>query len=183
MSVLGVRLPIALDPLIAEAKRRARRRHLLVAAAAVLIAAAASGWFALRPAGAGVFCSQPPSGWNSRSVHHFGRADLVLTNFQFGDVAENDGLLDAHLSWPSRGTMIAAIPWTGPPRKRGKVVTRLGVRRSQFVLTAGAPHWITSRLVRYEGRDLLFWVELQAATPGAVAAANRALATVRPCSV
>jgi hypothetical protein len=44
------RLPFSLDPLIAEAKRRARQRRLLVAVLAVLVAGAALGTtLALRP--------------------------------------------------------------------------------------------------------------------------------------
>jgi hypothetical protein len=78
--------------------------------------------------------------------------------------------------------MIAVIPWDGGPYKRAKVAKRLYVRRSQFVFSGGAPHWITSRLVRYRDRDMLYWVELRALTPAALADANRALAAVSPCS-
>jgi hypothetical protein len=177
------RLPFSLDPLIRQAKRRGRRKQALVVAAAVLAAGAAVGWFVLRPAGGGVFCAKPPGGWQTRSVHHFGRTDLVLTNFRFGNLADNDGLLDAHLPWPSQGAMLTAIPWSGPPSKRGTVVSRLNVRRSQFVFSDGAPHWITSRFVHYKRSDLLFWVELRALTISSLANANRALATVRPCSL
>ena len=107
----------------------------------------------------------------------------MLTDFRFGNLADNDGLLDAHLPWPAQGAMITAIPWSGPPDRRGKVVSRLSVRRSQFVFSGGAPHWITSRLVHYEGHDVLFWVELRALTTSSLANANRALAAVRPCSL
>jgi hypothetical protein len=139
----------------------------------------------LRPAGAeGVFCAKPPSGWQARNVQHFGRTDLVLTNFEFGNLADNDGLLDANVLWPRQGAMIAAIPWEqGSPLKRVTVVNRLRVHQSQFVFSGGAPHWITSRLVHFKGRYLLFWVEVRALTRRSVANANRALATLRPCSM
>ncbi|HEY3550575.1 MAG TPA: hypothetical protein VGK69_05940 [Gaiellaceae bacterium] len=179
-----LRLPIALHPLIREAKRRAKRRHLLVATAAILIAAPAAGWFALRPSPVrAVFCAQPPTGWHVRNVHHFGRTDLVLTNFQFGNPADNDGLLDARLAWAPHGVMIAALPWKARPVKRTKILRRLHVRGSQFVFSPGAPHWITSRLGRYEERDMLLWVEVRDLTPDTLAAANRGLAAVRECSV
>jgi hypothetical protein len=49
------RLPFSLDPLIAEAKRRARKRHLVVVAAVLLIAACIAGAkVALRSAGGGI---------------------------------------------------------------------------------------------------------------------------------
>src|SRR4051794_33075297 len=55
MTLHVLRLPIALDPLIAEAKRRARQRRLLVVALALaLVAAGVGGTFALRtPSGNG----------------------------------------------------------------------------------------------------------------------------------
>jgi hypothetical protein len=55
MTVRVPRLPLTLDPLIAEAKRRMRRRRLLIAAVLVLaVAGTAGGVIAARsPAGAG----------------------------------------------------------------------------------------------------------------------------------
>jgi hypothetical protein len=55
MLVRVTRLPFSLDPLIAEAKRRARRRRWLVLLAVVAVAAAAAASLELRPAsGSGV---------------------------------------------------------------------------------------------------------------------------------
>ena len=184
MGAHAPRLPFSLDPLMAETKRRAKRRRLLLVVTAVVVTASVTaGWFAFHSAGRGIFCAQPQSGWHVRSVHHFGRTDLVLTNFRFGNPADNNGLLDAHLPWPQDGAMIAVLSWNVGAFKRPlKVARRLYVRRSQFVFSGGAPHWITSRLVRYRGRDTLYWVELRALTPAALAGANRALAAVRLCS-
>ena len=182
MGAHAPRLPFSLDPLMADTKRRAKGRRLLLVTAVVVTASVTAGWFAFHSAGRGIFCAQLQSGWQMRSVHHFGRIDLVMTNFRFGNLADNNGLLDAHLPWPQDGAMITVIPWDGGPYKRAKVAKRLYVRRAQFVFSGGAPHWITSRLARYRGRDMLYWVELRALTPAALADANRALAAVRPCS-
>ena len=183
MTVRVPRLPLSLDPLIAEAKRVTRRRRVLVAVAAALIAAAIAGVFGVWSGGqVGVFCAQVPSGWQARSVHHFGRTDLVLTNFRFGDLADNDGLLDSHMVWPQKGAMIAVLNWRGTGSKQPPVASRLHVRQSQFVHDGNAPRPISSRLIRYQAHDVLLWVEVQSATAAAVVGANRALAGIHSCT-
>jgi hypothetical protein len=183
MTLRVPRFPFSLDPLIAEAKRQTQRRRVLVAAAAVLIAAATAGAFGLRSSGrVAVFCAQVPSGWQARSVQHFGRTDLVLTNFRFGDFADNDGLLDGRTVWPPNGTMIAVLNWRISRSKQPPAASRLYVRRSQFVSDGNAPHPISSRLIRYQAHDVLLWVEVQSSTAAAVAAANRALAGIHTCN-
>ena len=64
MTVHIPRLPFELDPLIAEAKRRAwHRRTLLSVIAVVAVASAAGGWLVLRSSGGAVgLCTTPPVG-------------------------------------------------------------------------------------------------------------------------
>ena len=63
------RLPITLDPLIAEAKRRARQRRLLASLALVVVAGAAIASFGLRSPGS---AGTPGSGLAARSSADFG---------------------------------------------------------------------------------------------------------------
>ncbi len=61
------RLPFALDPLIAEAKRRARqRRYLLTLGALILVALAAGLTLGLRPSGGGSGSGVPTTGASVR---------------------------------------------------------------------------------------------------------------------
>jgi hypothetical protein len=98
------RLPFELDPLIAEAKRRAwHRRTLLAVIAVVAVAGVAGSWLALRSrAGITGLCASPPTGLRERSIPKTGvsEATVVLTNFRFGKM---DDLL-----WARQPSALAA---------------------------------------------------------------------------
>ena len=91
---------IALDPLIAEAKQRAHRRHVLLAGLAVAALAAAGVTTTLETrvsdASTGI-CATPPSGFKQRTVSASRRSlpTVVLTNFRFGRMSDNFGLVTA----------------------------------------------------------------------------------------
>lgn len=68
------RLPITLDPLIAEAKRRARQRRLLALLALVLVAGAAVATLDLRPSGP---AGTPENGVAARSSGDFGSPPIA----------------------------------------------------------------------------------------------------------
>lgn len=78
---LHLRLPLALDPLIAEAKRRARQRRLVGAlAAAALVGGAAASTFALRsPSGS----ATPRGGLAPLSSPSFGGAPVAQGTIPF----------------------------------------------------------------------------------------------------
>jgi hypothetical protein len=177
------RLPFELDPLIAEAKRRAwRRRTLLSVIAVVAVASAAGGWFVLRSSGGAVgLCTTPPVGWKERTIPRTSvrAATVVMTNFGFGRMDDLYGLTDT-MRWPADGAMIAVVnegPAATPLIRRA---LRVGSR--DFVGFEGM-RWPAAHVaIRSRRRVLEAYVEIRTVTPATLAAANRALAGVRACS-
>lgn len=79
MQQFAPRLPLSLDPLIAEAKRRMRRRRLLVFALAVVLAGGTIGVvLALRGPSHPRFSVSPTSGLTRTPVGHIGSGPFVL---------------------------------------------------------------------------------------------------------
>jgi hypothetical protein len=175
-------LPLEVDPLVAEAKRRARRRRLAVAAIVVLASAAVGTTFALRSSGGALgLCATPPTGWKEHAIPRTPTtvATVVLTNFRFGRMDDLYGLA-APLKWPPGGAMIAVSnegPAATPPFRRA-----LAVGGGDFAGFEGMRWPATEVAVRSHGRVLDAYVELHAVTPATIAAANAALAGVRICS-
>jgi hypothetical protein len=186
------RLPFSLDPLIAEAKRRARlRRSVVLALLAVVVAAAiAATIFSLRSSGTpAALCVTPPAGWRERPAWGVGSArwepvaGLVLTNFRFGRPSYDDGLVDYRVPWPRGGVIIEILSWhTAKPEFPGRVrAGRLELRRSDRTGLEGFYHPVLRGNFRFEGRSVTVTAEFRKATVAAIASANRALADVRAC--
>jgi hypothetical protein len=176
------RLPFELDPLIAEAKRRAwHRRALFAVIAVVAVACAAGSRLALR-SGAGVtgLCASPPTGLKERYVPKSGvqEATVVLTNFRFGRMDDFYGLAPGR-RWPLDGITIAVSnegPAATPPFRRALRVSGADFRGFEGM------KWPAANLaIRSRGRVLDAYVEVRTVTPAAIATVNRALADVRAC--
>jgi hypothetical protein len=175
-------LPLEVDPLIAEAKRRARLRRVLAVMLLVVIGSAAAATLSLRSGGnALALCATPPSGWKEHTIPRTSTtvATLVLTNFRFGRLDYLYGL-GAPIEWPARGAMIAVSnegPDATPPFRRA-----LTVGGGDFAGFEGMRWPAAEVAVRSHGRVLDAYVELRAVTPATLAAANAALAGVHTCS-
>ncbi len=111
MTVRVPRLPLALDPLIAEAKRRMRRRRYLTALAVVAVAAGAAT-LALRP-------WQPPRGGVSASSTYSGRlyavTDVKRAFAQLGwklvpAQSQQKGIVILRAQWDVPGQNFSAAP-------------------------------------------------------------------------
>jgi len=178
-----LRWRFALDPLIAEAKRRAWHRRMLFSMVAVLaVAGAVGGWLVVR-SGAGVtgICSSPSSGLKERYIPKAGlhEATVVLTNFRFGQMDSLYGLGSGG-SWPRDGIRISVSnegPASTPPFRR-----TLRVSAADFKGFEGMRWPATNLAIRSRGRVLDTYVEVRTVTPAAIAAVNRALAGVHACS-
>jgi hypothetical protein len=173
------------DPLIAEAKERTRRRRLLLLGAVVLVAGAAiGGTLATRSSANSLgVCATAPSGFQERTLParaEYGGvapAAVVLTNFRFGRMADTYGLTD-RFNWPANGVTVAVSnepPWGG----KGGV---LHFTARDFGGIEGSTQPSGQMIMRSHGRTLNALVEVGAITPATIAAANRALASVRVCS-
>ena len=179
----GIPAPsLGLDPLIAEARRRASRRRLfLLTAVLAAVAATAAISFRVRPAAARLgACASLPAGWKERNLPRTAtsEATVVLTNFRFGAMDDFFGL-SSPLHWPSQGIMVAASN-EGPdatPRFR----RALHVSRADFGRLEGAPRPATMLGIRTQGRVLTAWVEVGSVTRATVADANAALSGIRAC--
>lgn len=174
-------LPLEVDPLVAEARRRARRRRLAVALLVAVAVLAAT--FALRSSGGGGLgmCASPPSGWKEQTIRRTSTtvATVVLTNFRFGHLDDFYGLATS-MPWPAHGAMIAVSnegPAATPPFRSALRVGSGDLRGFEGMRWPGA-----NVAVRSRGRVLDAYVELRTVTPAMVAAANRVLAGVRACS-
>lgn len=107
MSGYLARLPLTLDPLIAEAKRRMRRRRVLVASVAIMLAGSAAGvTLALRGPGAPHYTAGPSPVVPRPSVQHIGSGPFVL-NGGFSSGGES-GLSGDGASGP-KGTSLGCI--------------------------------------------------------------------------
>ena len=175
---------IALDPLIAEAKRRAhRRRFLLSAAAAMVVAGVVAVTFAVE-SGSDVsiaLCATSPSGWKERTLTNtrLGPPAVVLTDFRFGRLDDFYGL-SSSLRWPHDGVMVAVS--NEPPDTTPRFGPALRVASSDFQGFEGLAHPAAQAAIRSRGRVLHAYVEVGAVTPATVAAANAALAGIRFCT-
>lgn len=178
------RPPFSLDPLMAEAKRRARRRTFLLVLAMVLVAGAVVGTAVeLQPGGAATtLCVSPPSGWRARPA--FEQTGFAMTNFRFGRASYDDGLVDYGVRWPQRGIMIEILNWgAARPRFPGRVTARpLQLQRSDLTGLEGFRRPVLRASFRYEGRFVTVTAEFRKASGAAIATANRALAGVRGCT-
>jgi hypothetical protein len=181
---------LGLDPLIAQAKRRARWRRLLALGLVALAAAAIGMTFALRssspPANAFGMCASTPSGWQEQSVPNFGSLPvpptLVLTNFRFGRMSGFYGL-DSFAHWPAGGVMVAV--GVGDPSRDPAYHRRRSLRvTSRDFQTAfeETPSPLAYIATRSHGRLLNAYVEAGSVAPATIAAANQALAGVHACS-
>jgi hypothetical protein len=179
------RFAFELDPLIAEAKRRAWHRRILLSAVAVLVVAGTvGGWLALRSSG-GVtgLCASAPAGLTERSFPktRMSEATVVLTNFRFGSVDDFYGIgASAGRQWPRGGITIAVInegPDASPP-----VRSALRATNADFQGFEGSTWPVAHVAVRSQGRFLDAYAEVRTVTPAAIATVNRALAGVRACS-
>ena len=183
MSAAVPALPLEVDPLIADAKRRARRRRLLlVLVAAAAVAAAATATLETRSGAAATgVCVTVPSGWKERIVRGVGLEPptAVLTNFRFGQMDDIYGL-GTPLRWPRTGVMVAVS--NSGPATPASLRSELHVDRSDFGSFEGMSRPGTSFAVHANGRVLSAFVEVGTVTPATIAAANRALAGVRACS-
>jgi hypothetical protein len=187
MSAQAPVLPLALDPLIAEAKRRAWRRRGLAVLALIVVAAAAGTTVALRSSDGTIgFCAVPPVGWKARAVTLPDQAPtLVLTNFRFGSMLNFYGLGASTRHWPRGGVTIAVEDlsrWRNEASYRGVAPGVLRVRSSQFTGMEGSYFPAANRLLEVDGRVIETYVEARHVTPATVAAANRALVGVHTCS-
>jgi hypothetical protein len=175
------RLSFELDPLIAEAKRRAwRRRTLLSVIAVVAVAGAAGSWLALRSsAGVTGLCASPPTGLKERYIPKSGtqEATVVLTNFRFGRMDDFYGL--GSQRWPRDGITMAVSnegPASTPPFRRALRVSAADFRGFEGM------KWPAANLaIRSGGRVLDAYVEVRTVTPAAIATVNDSLADVRVC--
>jgi hypothetical protein len=195
------RLPLALDPLIPEVKRRMRRRLVVVAAILFVgVVAIVGGVLALESGGPVAVCVQAPNAWKERTVTDLGPGvppTVVLTNFRFGSMSNNYGLGASPLRWPAGGVMIALSDDTGLVQsavERAQFRSRaLRVSRAEFVGQEGMSWPAAHLLVRFHGRLIDASIEARSVTPALhglqqaptramVAAVNRILAGVRTCS-
>lgn len=180
---------IALDPLIAEAKRRAhRRRILLVLLAGVVVAVVAAGTrVALRSSSNSLgVCAAPPSGFKERTMAGEKGAPptVVLSNFRFALLNPSYGLVTAvphPRRWPADGVLVVVENF-GPAKASGPKAGPLRVDRSSFGGMEGATLPAAEFQVQLNGRFVGAYVEVGALTPATIAAANQALAGVRTCS-
>jgi hypothetical protein len=176
---------IALDPLIAEASRRARRRGVMVlGSVAVVVAAAIGTTLGLRssPGNALGLCATPLSGWKVKTVAFpvAVKPTVVLTNFRFGRMMDLYGLQD-RFHWPSGGVTIAVIN-EGRRNERGLREGTLRLTRADFNGLEGSTQPSGFTQVRSRGVVLYAYAAVGKLTPATIALANGALAGVRTCS-
>lgn len=175
---------IALDPLIAEAKRRARLRRLFALAAVVIVAAAVVGTAGELPSSANArgICATAPSGWRERMVTStaLGPPTVVLTNWRFGPMDDFYGLGAATKRWPTGGVTVAVS--NEGPSATPRLGRALRVAGRDFGGFEGMRFPFAETAIRANGRVLAAYVEVGAVTPATIAAANRALAGVHTCS-
>ena len=187
--------PDDLEALIKEARAGQRRRRrsiaaILAASAAIAVlvvsAVSARSLSLAGHASGAVLCASPPSAWKQRMSRAPGVTPaLELTNFHFGRAAYLNGHDDPALRWPHDGILITISDWTASATKsiRAKFQSVGGAPQlaaSDFSSFEGVPY-LGRRLVRWRGKLLEIWVQARPTTPATIAAADRALSTVRLC--